>query len=268
MAVSVIIPTWNMAGFLPEAICSVLASDFKGLELVVVDDGSTDNTRKIFKKIIQEVGRGENCRTIYCFQANKGRPGAINLGLKKASGDYIAVVDADDMIPHCSLRERYEIARRTGADLVVGGFQIIDKQGCVTGHRAVDEGATNKQLIRKILYYPLSPMHLNATLMARELIEKTGLMDEKLLRSEDRDYCIRLLNKAEKVVTVNKPFYQYRKYRTSWHGRLRFRIRAARDRARMLAKHTSGVRKPATLLLNLGYDMAKMFYELFGNYRR
>ena len=90
--VSVIIPTYNRSVLLKEAIESVLQQRLKDFELIVIDDGSTDDTRSIVKAV-------NDPRVKYFYQNNEGVSGARNAGLDKAIGEYIAFLDSDDLWP-------------------------------------------------------------------------------------------------------------------------------------------------------------------------
>ena len=88
--VSVIIPTFNYGRFLEQAIQSVLGQTFQDFELIVVDDGSTDDTREV-------LARFESDRRVRClFQANRGDAAARNTGILNAGGRYVAFLDSDD----------------------------------------------------------------------------------------------------------------------------------------------------------------------------
>lgn len=89
--VSVVMATYNMAAYLPLAIQSVLTQTYQNIELLVVDDGSTDDTRVVLKPYL------EHPRIRYLSQENKGQAAAKNHGVQKSSGQYIAFLDADDM---------------------------------------------------------------------------------------------------------------------------------------------------------------------------
>ncbi len=96
-AVSIILPTYNRAKFLPEAFAAIQGQAWTDWELIVVDDGSTDNTREL----IPELTRGWSQRVAYIYQENQGAYGARNTGLDHATGKYIAFYDSDDLwLPH------------------------------------------------------------------------------------------------------------------------------------------------------------------------
>jgi GT2 family glycosyltransferase len=96
-AVSIILPTFNRARFLPQALESIKAQTFTDWELIVVDDGSTDNTREL----VEELTRGWPQLVRYHQQENQGAYGARNTGLELAAGEYVAFFDSDDVwLPH------------------------------------------------------------------------------------------------------------------------------------------------------------------------
>ena len=98
--ISVIIGVYNAEKYLAETIESVINQTFKDWELILVDDGSTDNSQKIAKEFEEK-----DQRIKILEKENGGRASAINFGLKKAQGEYIAFLDADDLMP----KERLEI---------------------------------------------------------------------------------------------------------------------------------------------------------------
>jgi len=89
--VSIIIPSYNASAYVIEAIDSALAQTYKDVEVIVVDDGSTDNTKQLLAPYVR------NSKIRYIYQANKGLSGARNTGIKAARGEYIALLDADDL---------------------------------------------------------------------------------------------------------------------------------------------------------------------------
>lgn len=98
--VSIVIPTYNYADYLPRAIQSCLDQSYRPLEIIVVDDGSTDNTKNIID--------GYNEKIIYVRQKNSGVSSARNRGLELAGGNYIAFLDADDYLTKNAIRIRLE----------------------------------------------------------------------------------------------------------------------------------------------------------------
>ncbi len=109
--VSVIIPTYNRAHLIKRSAMSVLNQTYGNLELIIIDDGSTDNTEEVVKSIDDE-------RVIYIKQSNKGACAARNNGIDHAKGEFIAFQDSDDIWHKDKLEKQLGTLKNTGADLV------------------------------------------------------------------------------------------------------------------------------------------------------
>lgn len=112
--VSVIIPTYNRAHLIKRSVMSVLNQTYSNLELIIVDDGSIDNTEEVVKSINDD-------RAIYIKQPNQGACAARNNGINHAKGEFIAFHDSDDVWHQDKLEKQLETLRKTKADLVVCG---------------------------------------------------------------------------------------------------------------------------------------------------
>ncbi len=124
--VSVIIPTYNSGHFLVEAINSVLDQTYKDIEVVVVDDGSTDNTREVLKSF------GDRIKCI--FQENQGAYAARNRGLKEAGGEFIGVIDHDDMwLPEKLEKQMKLFEKDPELGFVCSATHTINENGEITG---------------------------------------------------------------------------------------------------------------------------------------
>lgn len=182
--VSVIIPTYNRAAMLEEAIQSVLDQNFKDFELIVVDDGSTDKTKDVMKKYTGKIKS--------VTKVNHGVASARNKGLEMAEGELIAWLDDDDLFLPGKL------------DQQVRYFREYPRTGLVyTGHVTVN---TLQQPVKKSFYVPPIVRDCRSTrealinhcffanstvMMKRECFEKTGLFNENLLHTVDYDMWLR-----------------------------------------------------------------------------
>ena len=121
--VSIILPTYNRAAFLPEAFEAIRAQTFGDWELIVVDDGSTDETRELVPQLTAEFSQPLR----YIYQENQGAYGARNTGLDHATGKYIAFYDSDDLwLPH-HLKDCAEaLEANSDVDWVYGACRIVD----------------------------------------------------------------------------------------------------------------------------------------------
>ena len=121
--VTVVLPTYNRAPFLPDAIGSITAQEHQDWQLVVVDDGSTDDTREVLETLLRDVPRP--ARVI--VQRNTGSAGARNAGLDQVSGEYVAFLDSDDLwLPHHLARCVSALEREPAVDWVYGACRIED----------------------------------------------------------------------------------------------------------------------------------------------
>lgn len=125
--VSVIVPTYNRAHYLGEAIESILNQDIQGcqIEIIVVDDGSTDNTKEVLKKF------GNSVR--YIYQDNRGAGAARNRGIKKATGEWVAFLDSDDRwLPEKLTLQFRVLDAFPGCNAIHSEFIIFDEAGIIT----------------------------------------------------------------------------------------------------------------------------------------
>ncbi len=183
---SVIIPTFNRAVFLREAIDSVLAQTEKDFELIVVDDGSTDGTREL----VAEYGD----RLRYFFQPNAGASAARNLGIRHATGRFIAFLDSDDLwLPKKLARQVQWMAAHPNL-LLCYTDEIWIRRGVRVNQKMIHAKAGG-------WIYPLclprciiSP---SSVFMRRELFDAAGLFDEQLTVCEDYDLWLRVASRFE-----------------------------------------------------------------------
>ncbi len=119
--VSVIVPVYNAEKYLTECIESVLAQDYENVELILVDDGSTDRSRDIYEKYATEHGKIKICR-----QKNSGPAEARNNGIRQATGEYLVFADADDYLADASvISKMVEKLQKTNADIVIGNYMRL-----------------------------------------------------------------------------------------------------------------------------------------------
>ena len=97
--ISVVIPSYNMSAYIQSAICSVLGGEFANCEVLVVDDGSIDNTPALVKQFTSQKSAKYDDRVRYFRQENAGKSAALNRVLGEIRGEYVAILDADDQLP-------------------------------------------------------------------------------------------------------------------------------------------------------------------------
>jgi glycosyltransferase involved in cell wall biosynthesis len=192
--VSVIIPVFNAAKTLGEAVESVRAQQFEPMEIIIVDDGSTDDTPRVVD------GLGPGIRRF--SQPNKGPSAARNLGISQSRGGILAMLDADDLWPKGKLA--LQLGRlREDPDLQVvsGRTQLVSMDETPLGtHRF--EGDDRR----------FSGVNLGAALFRREAFDLVGLFDESLRFSEDQDWFLRARELHLNMVVLKQITLIYRRH--------------------------------------------------------
>lgn len=184
--VSVIVPAYNVARFLPAAIASIHSQRYQPLEILVIDDGSTDNTSEVAASF------GSSIR--YFRQANGGPASARNIGLREARGEILAFLDADDEWPADKLA--IQMARLSAADapdVVSGRIRYVFLSGALRPNYRF-EGPDQT----------VAHIHLGASLWRRRALELVGPFDESLRMGEDQDWFLRARELGLKIVVMRE----------------------------------------------------------------
>lgn len=198
--ISVIIPTYNRETVLPRAIGSVLAQKGAELELIIVDDGSTDNTRSLYGVRSTEYGEKEcsiprtplTVRVRFLSQSNKGPAAARNTGINHAKGEWIAFLDSDDEWKPGKLQAQIKFFDENPGYLICQTEEIWVRNGT-----RVNPMKKHKKyggcIFEKCL--PLCVVSPSAVMMHRKLFDEVGLFDESLPACEDYDLWLRIAAK-------------------------------------------------------------------------
>jgi glycosyltransferase involved in cell wall biosynthesis len=183
---SVIIPTFERAAFLAEAIDSVLAQTEKDFEFIVVDDGSTDHTR-------EAVASYEN-RIRYFFQPNAGAAAARNLGIRQAAGKFITFLDSDDLWLPKKLARQIAWMAAHPENLLCYTDEIWIRRGVRVNQKKL-HAKTGGWIYPLCL--PRCVISPSSVLMRRELFDAVGAFDEQLPVCEDYDLWLRVAARFE-----------------------------------------------------------------------
>jgi len=213
--ISVIVPIYNKELFLKKSISSILEQTEKNIEIILVDDGSTDNSSKICEEFAKK-----DSRVLYRRKENGGLTSARNHGRRYASGEYIAFVDPDDYIE----KDAYEkmLAYSKNADIVIGGlvneigkkkiFRVMPKS--MEGFYK-DEDIHKKILPRFLVYGKnigkdllLAAMHI--FLFKKKFLDEQSIFsDENITYSEDWLFSLEAIFKAKTLVVLHNIHYHY-----------------------------------------------------------
>jgi glycosyltransferase involved in cell wall biosynthesis len=203
--VSVIIPAYNAAAYLPHSIESVMRQTFADWEIVLVDDGSTDQTAAVWEDYQPKL----QDQLKYVHQPNRGIAAARNTAMRSARGEFIALLDADDVWLPQRLERGVEILDgdpETG--LVHARVARIDGNGAVIGQLKVEPKYLSGRIAHNI-YTRRAHIICPTVIFRRNCLQTTGPFDETLRTTEDRDLWFRIARQS-KVSYINEVLAYYR----------------------------------------------------------
>ena len=214
--VSIIVPCHNGARFLAEALDSALAQTHPAIEVIVVDDGSIDDTPAVLGRY---AGRVRVLR-----QPNRGPSAARNAALEVARGDYVAFLDADDRFLHEKIaRQAALLDARPDIGLVYSDWRFIDEDGRVLPGEGRPRGEGD--LLPALLLG--NPIHPLAAVVRRALLAEVGGFDESLRGCEEWDLFLRLSRRGMRWASVEAVLGEYRVHPAQSHGQTRMMLASA-----------------------------------------
>ncbi len=205
--VSVVVPTYNRAHLLGTCLRSIAGQTYHDFEIVVVDDGSTDDTAQVVASLAP--------RARYLWQENRGVASALNLGIGQASGEYVSFLASDDALLEKALETEVKVLdENPGVGLVYSQAWEVSENGVATSLRkpAFARGSyvrSGRKEIEGLLFWD----HItSSTVMARRrCFDDVGLFDPQLCVGEDWDMWIRIAKKYD-VAYIDRPLANYLKH--------------------------------------------------------
>lgn len=204
--ISVIMPCYNAAAYVEEAVTCVMNQTYPDVELIVVDDGSTDDSVAILERLKVDFSP----RITLLFQNRKGPYPARNIGLQQAKGEYVAFLDADDYWKADALEKLVAALEETHADIAYCGWQNVG-EGAPGGDPYVPPDYLQMDTAAEFLRTCPWPIH--AALVRRKSVEAVGGFSERCFSAMDYDIWLRLYAHTQKLVRVPEVLAFYR-----WHG--------------------------------------------------
>lgn len=195
---SVIMPAYNAQKFINKAIESVLFQTYQNVELIIVDDASTDTTREIVLKYAEK----DNRVAYYKLSKNQGCAYARNFGLEKAKGEYIAFLDSDDYWSKDKLQKQIIAIKTRRNTILITAYKMIDEKGKIIKRRNIKSTITYSDLLKE-----------NSIIFSTVLCRFTDIKDIKFKSDwyhEDYVFLLDCLNNGLKVCGVNKTLVYYR----------------------------------------------------------
>ena len=212
--VSILIPVYNVSPFLSECLDSLIKQTLKDVEIICVNDGSTDGSLEILKEYAKK-----DERIVIVSKPNGGLPSARNAGLDVARGEYVGFVDGDDFVELNMFDKMYRTAKRHNSDVVVCGGKSYPEDTFVP--KWLDEALSP----RDILYKNDAALALfkesgTRPFLWRNLIKKSLIdeyrfrLDEKIVVGEDLAFQFRVFPKANRISVISDKLYYYRRLRS------------------------------------------------------
>jgi len=202
--VSAIIPTYNSAKYIKEAVDSALSQTYKDIEITVVDDGSTDNTKNVLKKYI------DNREIKYIYQENNGPASARNNGIRNSSGEFIAFLDADDTWKRGKLEKQMKLFDNKNVALVYSDMEFFGEKikfKCYSEmfKRGMKRGRAYLDLILENF------ISTSTVVVRKDIFNNMGYFceDVSLFSVEDYDMWLRIIKKYN-VDFIDEPLVKYR----------------------------------------------------------
>lgn len=197
MDISVVIPAYNREKSIEMCLNSVLNQTYKPLEIIVVDDCSTDNTVSKIKRY-----KCDFIRVIECSEKH-GAQRARNIGIKEAKGEWIAFLDSDDEWYPDKLESQVKAIERTKYTVCSGGALVKKKNACYEWFCQGKSGDVYRDILKFTTYIFFSTL-----LVKKECLVNIGYLDEAVPAYQELDTAIQLL-KTEKLVYIERPLFIY-----------------------------------------------------------
>ncbi len=198
--ISVVMPTYNNAAYIPSALESIAAQGYPETEVIIIDDGSTDDT----KRVVDQYGQAVR----YFSQANAGPAVARNTGLAEATGEYVAFLDADDwFLPSKFYKQGAALTNNPRVGAMHGGWTLINEKGRMLEKVEPWHVAPKLNLATWINQ---QPVRLGAMLFRREWLTRVGGFDPTMRQAEDTDLLLRLAIEGCQFDWLKESTYCYR----------------------------------------------------------
>jgi glycosyltransferase involved in cell wall biosynthesis len=205
--VSIIIPSYNSKRFIKEAVNSAVQQTYKNIEVVLVDDGSTDGTEVYFEEFQKQA--------VHCFKIhNGGASNARNFGLSKSKGEYIQFLDADDILHQNKIENQMKAMLYQNADISFTPWINFSKNVTEGNKFRFDKINYVKTRSGKELMFSFGMdnwfIPVFSWITHKNLIEKAGGWNIEISNNDDGEYFSRLLFHAEKVICIDEILAYYR----------------------------------------------------------
>ena len=200
--VSIIVPVYNVEKYLPKCLDSLVNQTFKDIEIVIINDGTKDNSQEIIDEYVKKYPKIVKSY----IKENGGLGSARNYGIMKAIADYIVFVDSDDFVEPNMIEKLYNKITNDKSDICIFASNVVDEEYKLIESKYINIIDKCENNLKYILYSNICAWN--------KIYKKSIIIDNKLeFRSkiwyEDVDFTIKVLSLSKKVSIINEPFYNY-----------------------------------------------------------
>lgn len=197
--ISIIVPVWNVEKYINKCLDSLVHQTLDEIEIIVVNDGSPDNSQTIIDKYVKKYpGKVKSF-----IKENGGQGSARNYGLSKARGEYVGYVDSDDYVEIDMYKKMYDKAKKSDLDIVICGSNNI-----VNNEKIIDLDKNYFSNNNKLNSY-FGRMAVWNKIFRRNLLINNDIQFRNKVWYEDVDFTIKAISAANKIGYVNEPLYNY-----------------------------------------------------------
>ncbi len=202
--ISVVVPVYNVRTYLEKAVYSIIHQKYKNLEIILIDDGSTDGSGELCDQL-----KETDDRIVVYHKENGGLSSARNYGARKATGNYVSFIDSDDYIHPEMMASLYEEIKKADADVSVCGIMNVynTKESPQCSDTQMQFVYNQKEFLKELLIGEKIPGSICNKLLKKEVVEKISFPEGKIY--EDAFYHLELVKVAKTYVVTTKPYYYY-----------------------------------------------------------
>jgi len=208
--ISIIVPVFNVEDYIVESIKSIVLQDYDNFELIIVDDGSKDNSINLALEVLRE----SNVLFKLVTQENKGLSCARNTGLFNSRGKYVTFVDSDDILAPSHLSMLYKYMKLYDVEIAYSGFEYVSESNRFGNEIKLPIKAKKFNYPNQLLsnFSSLKMVHCSTLLISKDILIKNNLsFDESLRFGEDRIFIFKLFTLKYAILNIQTKTYKYLK---------------------------------------------------------
>ena len=206
--ISIIVPIYNVENYLEKCIESILNQTYKNIEIILIDDGSKDNSKNICKKYVDYDNRVK-----YYYKENGGLSSARNYGIEKSKGNYLMFIDSDDYIDSDMVEKLYDAIIKNNVDISCGGKYLEFTYETKVINTSGDFFSNREDTLKRILKVDNVDTSCCDKLFSSKLFEQIRFPEGRLF--EDLGTLYKIIDISDGLYHIHFPFYHYRKHDNS-----------------------------------------------------